>query len=38
MMDTSSDLEFEHGSVSQNDEVICLEDEPKMKYKNVSYL
>ena len=33
-MDTSSDLESEGGSVSQNDEVICLDDEPKMKCKN----
>ena len=33
-MDTSSDLESEHSSVSQNGEVICLDDEPKMKYKN----
>ena len=34
MMDTSSDLESEGGSVSQTDEVICLDDEPKMKCKN----
>jgi len=39
VMDTNSDLESEGGSVSQNsvsqnDEVICLDDEPKVKCKN----
>ena len=33
-MDTSSELESEGGSVSQNEEIIYIDDEPKIKCKN----